>query len=230
MEAIILAGGLGTRLRPVVPDLPKPMASINGRPFLEHQIDYWLDQGVRRFILSVGYKHEHIEQYFGVNYRGAAIAYTVEKTPLGTGGGLLLAMSELRFSGPWLVLNGDTFFDIDLVCLKNFHSAKGADITLSLFQVADNTRYTGIEIDGEQRIIASACESSGRQLVNGGVYLFGETALAGLPFRAGDAASLENDILRKAMVSKRLYGYVADGKFIDIGVPEDYTRAGQLLP
>ena len=96
MEAIILAGGLGTRLRPAVPNLPKPMAPVNGRPFLEHQIDYWIRQGVRRFVLSVGYMHEAIEGYFGASYRGAEIAYAVERSPLGTGGGLLLAMDDLQ--------------------------------------------------------------------------------------------------------------------------------------
>ena len=231
MEAIILAGGLGTRLRQAVPDLPKPMAPVNGRPFLEHQMAYWLRQGVRRFIFSVGYKHDVIEQYFGEHYQGAAIAYAVEKTPLGTGGGLLLAMTELRSPGPWLVLNGDTFFDVVLTDLSAFHSIKAADFTLCLFSVNDNTRYTGIEIDAEQRITAFAVQcNAGPQLINGGVYMLSKSAFVGSRFRAGDKASLEDEILREALESdKSLYGYVASGTFVDIGIPEDYAHAAQLL-
>lgn len=230
MEAIILAGGLGTRLRQAVPDLPKPMAPINGRPFLDYQMAYWLGQGVRRFILSVGYRYEVIQRYFGNSYRSAPIAYAVEETPLGTGGGLLLAMNELRSSGPWLILNGDTFFDVPLAALKAFHAGKDADFTLSLFPVTDNTRYTGIDINDDHRITALAVERCGRQLINGGVYLFSETALAGCGFRAGDSASLEDGMLRKAVEhGKRLYGYIARGTFVDIGIPDDYARAAQLL-
>jgi len=230
MEAIILAGGLGTRLRQAVPDLPKPMAPINGRPFLEHQIAYWFRQGVRRFIISVGYKHQVIEQHFGERYHGAAIAYAVEKSPLGTGGGLLLAMIELRSPGPWLVLNGDTFFEVPLADLVAFHTLKDADLTLSLFPITDNPRYTGVEIDGEQRVTALTAQCDGEQLINGGVYMVSPSAFAGCRFQAGEKASLEDEILREAVEShKRLYGYVSSGTFVDIGVPEDYTRAAQLL-
>lgn len=229
--AIVLAGGLGTRLRSAVPDLPKPMAPLDGRPFLEYQMDYWIAQGVRRFVLSVGYKHELIEKHFGSAYGGADVAYAVEATPLGTGGGLLLAMSAVRAAGPWLVLNGDTFFDVDLAALTNFHETKQSDISLSLFPVENNTRYTGVEIDGTQRITKlKSVSDGGRQLINGGVYLLCETALSGLPYRSGDKASFESDILEKALeAGKRLYGYSSNGKFIDIGVPEDYTRAANLL-
>ncbi len=230
-SAIILAGGLGTRLRQAVPDLPKPMAPLDGRPFLEYQIDYWIGQGVRCFVLSVGYKHELIERHFGTTYRGAEIAYAVEAAPLGTGGGLLLAMSMIRAAGPWLVLNGDTFFDVHLAELTKFHETRQAEITLSLFPVENNTRYTGVEIDGAQRITKLKSIGDGsRQLINGGVYLLAETALSGLPYRAGDKASFESDILERALeAGKRLYGYSSNGKFIDIGVPEDYSRAARLL-
>lgn len=231
VTAIILAGGLGTRLRSAVPDLPKPMAPLDGRPFLEHQMDYWIGQGVRRFILSVGYKHELIEKHFGTSYRSAEVTYAVEAAPLGTGGGLLLALDRAPASGPWLVLNGDTFFDVNLAELRRFHEAKQAQITLSLFPVESNTRYTGVEIDEEQRITRLKAASDGRrQFINGGVSLLGESALFGLPYRVGDRASFESDILERALqVGKRLYGYSSRGKFIDIGVPEDYARAADLL-
>lgn len=230
-SAIILAGGLGTRLRQAVPDLPKPMAPLDGRPFLEYQMDYWISQGVRRFVLSVGYMHELIEKHFGATYHGAEVAYAVEAAPLGTGGGMLLAMDKMRAAGPWLVLNGDTFFDVSLAGLRRFHDAKQAEITMSLFPVENNTRYTEVEIDSTQRITRLDSTSNGsRQLINGGVYLLAETALSGLPYRIGDKASFENDILERALkAGKRLYGYSSNGKFIDIGVPEDYARAASLL-
>jgi D-glycero-alpha-D-manno-heptose 1-phosphate guanylyltransferase len=152
MEAIILAGGLGTRLRQTVPDVPKPMAPIRGRPFLEYQIAYWANQGIERFVLSVGYRHEIIEQHFGWCYGSTKIDYAVEATPLGTGGGLLVAMSKIRSNGPWLVLNGDTFFEVKLDELAHFHADKRAEVTLSLHAIADNTRYTGVELTGDQRI------------------------------------------------------------------------------
>lgn len=231
MEAIILAGGLGTRLRQVVPGLPKPMAPVNGRPFLEYQMDYWIDQGVRRFILSVGYRHEIIERHFGVSYRGAELAYAVERTPLGTGGGLLMAAGKILAAGPWLVLNGDTFFAVTLAQLRHFHDSKRAEVTLCLFPVEHNNRYTGVEIDEEGRIVGLQSRHTGaRQLINGGVYLLGEAALADLPCRAGDKISLETDILEQFLSrGKRLFGHVVHERFIDIGIPEDYARAASVL-
>ena len=108
-EAIVLAGGLGSRLKAAVPDVPKPMAPINGRPFLEYLVDYWAGQGVDRFVLSVGYKREVIEEHFAVRHKGMEMDYAVENQPRGTGGGLLLALKHLRRSGTFLILNGDTF-------------------------------------------------------------------------------------------------------------------------
>jgi len=230
-SAIILAGGLGTRLRDAVPDVPKPMAPVNGRPFLEYQLDYWIGQGVQRFVLSVGYKREVIQDHFGKSYGGADIDYAVEVEPMGTGGGLLLAARKISIGSPWLVLNGDTFFKVALAELTKFHESKRADITLCLYLVDTNARYTGVNIDGEQRITGlESMGSDGRQLINGGVYLMDTLALAGLPFHAGDRVSLENDLLPHALRSgKHLYGHTVRGMFIDIGVPADYVRAARLL-
>ena len=230
MEAIILAGGLGTRLRSAVPDVPKPMAPIRGRPFLEYQIDYWAKQGVERFVLSVGYRHEIVERHFGRCYGATAIDYAVEETPLGTGGGLLVAMSKIRSDGPWLVLNGDTFFEVNLEELAQFHADRHADVTLSLHAVADNPRYTGVELATDRRITRLQGAAGGAQFINGGAYLLGTTLLPGLPFRAGERVSLETDILGTALMrGMRLYGFVCPGAFIDIGVPDDYARAANLL-
>ena len=123
---------MGTRLRNAVSDVPKPMAPINGRPFLEHQMDYWIDQGITRFILSIGYKKEVIIEHFGSSYRQAKIEFVEEETPKGTGGGLLLAVKKEQF--PVFVLNGDTFFKVNLAIIEKFHNEKKSDWTLSLFK------------------------------------------------------------------------------------------------
>src|SRR5438067_6674889 len=119
-EAIVLAGGLGTRLRSAVADVPKPMAPIRGRPFLEYLFDHWIDQGIRRFTLSVGYRHEVIVDHFGKAYHGATIRYAVERSPLGTGGALLGTLATFSVEAPVLLLNGDTYFAVDVKRLSEF--------------------------------------------------------------------------------------------------------------
>jgi len=229
MEAIVLAGGLGTRLRAAVPDLPKPMAPVNGRPFLEHQLDYWARQGVTRFILSVGYRHEAVTRHFGVAFHGIPVAYAVEDQPLGTGGGLLLAAGSLAAPGPFLVLNGDTYFEVVLQTLRDFHAAHKAGLTLSLFRSPQQGRYTGLKIGGTGEVLSlNAGEKGG--LANGGVYLMERGFLEGGPWRPSSRVSLEEDILPTALrTGKRLFGLECPGRFLDIGVPEDYARAADLL-
>ena len=230
-SAIILAGGLGTRLRATVPDLPKPMAPINGRPFLEHQLDYWIGQGVNHFVLSVGYRRETITAHFGSAYRGAALEYAVEQSPLGTGGGLLQALRVLDAERDVLLLNGDTYFEVELPALHAAHQAASADWTLALFRSAQAGRYMGLALAADGRII-SLKSGSGQpgSLANGGVYLFNPGSVrtgAGSPHQK---ASLEDDML-PALLGRggRLYGVECDGTFIDIGVPQDYLRAATLL-
>jgi D-glycero-alpha-D-manno-heptose 1-phosphate guanylyltransferase len=228
--AVILAGGLGTRLRGVVPDLPKPMAPINGRPFIEHQMDYWIAQGVGRFVVSVGYRHEAFTGYFGSTYRGAALEFVIEPSPLGTGGGLLLALDRARIEVPFLLLNGDTYFAVDLKALVEFSSMNDADWSFSLFRAQESGRYMGMEVASDGRIVALK-SSAGRPggLANGGVYWVNPRALCG-QFPAGDKISLEDDIFPSALAAgQRVYGKAFDGTFIDIGVPDDYHRASHLL-
>lgn len=229
--AIVLAGGLGTRLRGEVPDLPKPMAPVNGRPFLEHQLDYWLAQGIRHFILSVGYRREVIMEHFGDAYRGARINYAVETEPLGTGGGLFGAMALLDDEATFLLLNGDTFFELDLARLAHFHEQRRSDWTFSLFRAGEAGRYMGLELDAEGRILSlrAGTDDPGR-LANGGVYLVSRSGIATHAPPAGGKASLEDDILPAMMAAGgRLFGLECEGRFIDIGVPHDYRRAGAFL-
>lgn len=230
-SAVILAGGLGTRLRSVVPDLPKPMAPISGRPFLEHQLDYWIKQGVSHFVLSVGYRHEVIVDHFGNKYKGAELDYVVETTPLGTGGGLLLAAEKLGRKKPFLLLNGDTYFAVDLKKLTEFSVANHADWCFSLFRTNEEGRYMGLDISPQGQI-TSLKSGTGRSgiLANGGVYWVNPRALLSERFAPGDKVSLEDDIFPAAMASgQRLLGIEFSGTFIDIGVPDDYHRAPSLL-
>lgn len=225
----MLAGGLGTRLRVALPGLPKPMAPVNGRPFLERLLDYWVGHGVTRFILSVGYKHEAITDHFGAAYRGIAIDYAVDDQPLGTGGGLLLAGDSLAAAGPFLVLNGDTFFEVQLNALRDFHAARGANVTLALFRSPQQGRYTGIRL-GDAGEIRSFTEGEKGGLANGGVYLMERSLLKGGPWKPRSPVSLEEDILPFALRGgRRVFGLECSGRFLDIGVPEDYARAASVL-
>ncbi|HUN90548.1 MAG TPA: sugar phosphate nucleotidyltransferase [Burkholderiaceae bacterium] len=228
---VVLAGGLGTRLRSVVPDLPKPMAPVAGRPFLEWLLDYWIGQGIDRIVLSVGYRREIIERHFGASYRGIRVDYAVEETPLGTGGGLLLAAALLSSEREFLLINGDTFFEVGLPRLREFHRGRGAAWTVALFRANEAGRYMGMEVDADMRIVSlkSGAGTPGR-LANGGVYLVDTAGLAALPWRAGSRASLEDDIMPAVdAAGGALYGLEIDGRFIDIGVPADYLRAAEVL-
>ncbi len=233
MEAIILAGGLGSRLKAAVPDVPKPMAPINGRPFLEYLVDYWVGQGVDRIVLSVGYKHEIIEQHFAARYKGIEVDYAVEDRPRGTGGGLLLALKHLRQSGTFLILNGDTFFEVDLALMRRYHQARHAEVTIALREVKANSRYASVEIDKDGNITTfdNRARTSGRALINGGVYLAESTAFARMLPESDEPVSIEDQLYPRMLAAgRRMYGFRSSGRFIDIGVPEDYRRAVTVLP
>ena len=227
--AIVLAGGLGTRLKGVLKGLPKPMAPIRDRPFLEYQMDFWIDQGISRFILSVGYLNQTISSHFGDSYRSVEINYVQENTPLGTGGGLLMASKNL--AEPFLLLNGDTFFEVDLNDLCLFHNEHNAEWTMSLFRSKDLDRYMGVGLakTGEILVLKSK-ESQIDLLVNGGVYLINPSAISRLNLNPGIKSSLENQLLPSFLsLGGRLFGIECYGKFIDIGLPDDYYRAQKIL-
>lgn len=228
--AIILAGGLGTRLRSAVPDVPKPMARIHDKPFLVYLMNYWIKQGVSRFVLSIGYQGEVIMDYFGTNYRDIPINYAIEKEPLGTGGGLLLAAKNLN--EPFLVLNGDTFSEVDLDQLQRFHAERKSDWTFTLFRTDEVERYMGIEVAVDGRIITlkSGTSQPGR-MANSGVYLLNPSVLRKVPFIDGSKLSLEDDMLPSLVTAGAMfYGLESTGMFIDIGIPDDYFRANDILP
>jgi len=230
-SAVILAGGLGTRLRTIVSDLPKPMAPINGKPFLEHLMRYWIGQGISHFVLSVGYLHQTIVDYFGFQFEGASLDYVIEKSPLGTGGGLLLALEKVSQQEKFLLLNGDTFFEIDLKSLVDFSDKTDADWCFSLFRTGEVGRYLGMNILQDGRINSLKADSSCLERVaNGGVYLVNPRALEVIAVPFGDKVSLEDDIFPAAIAEgQRFFGKEYQNLFIDIGVPEDYLRAATIL-
>lgn len=230
-EAIILAGGLGTRLQGTVPGVPKPMAPVHGRPFLEYQLDYWIGQGVERFVLSVGYMHEVIVSHFGAAYRDVPIDYAIEHSPLGTGGGLFLAAQKLRSDNAFLLLNGDTYFEAELSALRSFHEARNADWTFSLIRAAAAGRYMAMDIELGGRISSlKGIAGEAGQLANGGVYVVNPEALRASRWSTGDRLSLEDDMLPELLTSgSLLVGLECTGTFIDIGVREDYLRVPSIL-
>ncbi len=232
-SAVILAGGLGRRLQAVVHDVPKPMAPINGRPFLEYLLDYWIGQNIDHFILSVGYMHEIIERHFTNNYRETKIDYAVEEQPLGTGGGLLCALKYLRGPDSFLIMNGDTFFEVNLVAMRRYHQAKQAEVTIALREVEANSRYASVEFDGDGKIIAfdNRARTSGPALINGGVYLAEKSAFIDFASETYQSVSIEEQLYPRMLAGgKRMYGFPSFVKFIDIGIPQDYWRAADLMP
>ena len=228
--AVILAGGLGTRLRSAVPDLPKPMADVRGRPFLEYLLSYWTNQGISKFLISVGYKRESIINYFGRSFRGVPIEYIEEQKPLGTGGGLLLA--SRRLNQPFILLNGDTFFDVQLHELVDFHRSKGSKWSFSLFRANEGNRYGCVKLDSDSRIWSlDTAKSDVGELANGGVYIVEPHAINPEKFTVGKKYSLEDDVIPALLESDvPIYGLESRAKFVDIGVPADYFRATDILP
>ena len=223
-EAIILAGGFGTRLRGVIKDLPKPMAPVNGRPFLTYILDYLIDYQYTKVVLSVGYLHEKIKEFFGTQYKSLEIDYAVETEPLGTGGGILFAMSKCETDNV-LVINGDTMFKVDLDAFEQFHQDKEGLLSIVLREVEDVSRYGSVVMDSDNRITLFAEKqlSSGRGYINGGVYLIHRDLFAKYP--QPEKFSFERDLMTQFYTQEPFYAMPSDGYFIDIGIPEDYARA-----
>jgi D-glycero-alpha-D-manno-heptose 1-phosphate guanylyltransferase len=222
-EAIILAGGLGTRLRSVVLDLPKCMAPVQGHPFLKYVIDYYSKQGIKKFIFSLGYKHELIEKYLGQEFKDLDRVSVIEEEPLGTGGAVYKAISKVT-SKDVLVLNGDTYFEIKVNLLSDFHEQNNADCTLSLKEMRNSSRYGIVETDDKKRIQSFKEKSFyAHSFINGGVYALNTESFSSEKFQ--EKFSFEKDYFEKLYKERRMFGLEQDGYFIDIGIPDDYQRA-----
>ena len=220
-QAIILAGGLGTRLRDTVPDLPKCMAPVAGKPFLFYVINYLRLQGVEQFIFSLGYKHEIIEEYLNTEFSTLNYQCSIEQEPLGTGGAIRLAC-KLANEKNILIANGDTLFKIRLTDLATAHENNNANCTLALKPMHNFDRYGVVELARDGSILSFKEKRFYTQgLINGGIYLLNRENF--LQREWPEKFSFEKDYLEKK--DSRLFGVVQDHYFIDIGIPEDYDRA-----
>jgi D-glycero-alpha-D-manno-heptose 1-phosphate guanylyltransferase len=226
-ECIILAGGLGTRLRSAVPDLPKCMAPVAGRPFLSHVIDHFSGQGIEKFIFSLGYKHEVIQAFLDTAYADYNKQYVIEEEPLGTGGAIQFACRQATEKDV-LILNGDTLFSIQLSAQTAFHQQHQAHCTLALKPMQHFDRYGVVELQ-ENGAIKSFKEKQFYEsgLINGGIYALQVDAFLneGLPSKF----SFEKDYLEQFYTVRPMFGIVQDAYFIDIGIPEDFERANKEL-
>ena len=222
-EAIILAGGLGTRLRSVVSELPKCMAPVAGKPFLHYIISHLLEQGIERFVFAVGYKSEPIEKYILEYFPTTQTIFSKEKIPLGTGGAIKKACSQV-LGKTVLVVNGDTLFSININKIISFHDMCGADCSLSLKPMQNFDRYGVVELNADYSV-RSFQEKKYYELglINGGVYALHSNRFLNedLP----EKFSFEKDYLERKFCERKMYGVVQDEYFIDIGTPEDYIRA-----
>lgn len=221
-EAIILAGGFGTRLKEAVPDLPKCMAPVNGRPFIFYVINYLRSQGIEKFIFALGYKHNVIEKYLNDQFSTLNFQYSIEKEPLGTGGAILAACYKCTEENV-LVLNGDTLFKVSVASATTFHISKNAHCSLVLKTMNDFDRYGTIVLNDDSSIRSfHEKQFNSKGLINGGVYILRIQKFLDeeLPLKF----SFEKDYLENFVGLRRFFGIVQDSYFIDIGIPEDYHR------
>jgi D-glycero-alpha-D-manno-heptose 1-phosphate guanylyltransferase len=228
MDAIILAGGLGTRLQPVVSAVPKPLAPVAGRPFLDILLAQLHKFGcVRKVILAVGHKAQMIQaRYQNAEDYGFDIEFSLEQSPLGTGGAVCQALS-LTASEDVLVLNGDSYVEFELEALAAMHASNNASVTMVVVEVADTSRFGRVMLDLPRGRVIEFTEkggASGRGFINAGCYLLAREAFEPVSF---GASSFETDLLPQRISTT--YALIATGKFIDIGVPESYAAAAEYL-
>lgn len=220
MEAIILAGGFGSRLKSVVNEVPKPMAPVQNRPFLDFIFAHLKNYNVKKVILSVGYLHNIIIDNYGNNYEGIDIEYAIEDQPLGTGGAIKLSLSKITDKEA-LIINGDSLFNINIDTFYAFFHQSDANVLLALKQIYDVSRYGCVTIDDNNKITAfhEKGKISSNGIINGGIYLVRKNILDNYP----DKFSFEKDFLEKN-INNSIFGLTFDDDFIDIGIPEDYLK------
>lgn len=221
VSALVLAGGLGSRLRPVVADVPKVLAPVRGRPYLAWLLDQLADAGITHVVLCTGYRGDLVQAAFGNRYRTLSLDYSQEESPLGTGGALRLALPLAR-SATILAMNGDSYCDVDLPTYYGRHSAGNLQGSLLLTEVADTSRYGRVEVAPDGRIAGfqEKGAAQGRGWINAGVYLLSTDWLGELP--TDQPISLERDLL-PCWIPRGLGSFACPGRFIDIGTPESFA-------
>jgi len=222
-QAIILAGGLGTRLQSAVSNVPKCIAPVAGKPFLHYVINYFQQQGVNEFIFSLGYMSEIIEEYLQLHHQNLVYQIVVEKEPLGTGGAIQLACTKATQKDV-VILNGDTFFEVDVQSIMSFHQQQQAACTLSLKTMQQFDRYGVVEMDKNSTIYSFKEKQYYDQgLINGGVYVVNIHQFLSNTFP--QKYSFEKEYLEKYVGEGKFTGIEQQGYFIDIGIPEDFNKA-----
>jgi NDP-sugar pyrophosphorylase family protein len=222
-DVLVLCGGLGKRLREVVQDVPKPMADIGGRPFLDMLLRYVSDFGFRRFILCSGYMGEKVKQYF-INEKDVEIIFSEEEEPLGTGGAVKNAEPYVK-SSIFFVMNGDSICKMDMIDLLDFHQKKQALASIALVESGVEADYGLVNINDEQRVLGFLEKKKSAGYVNAGVYVFDRDLMKLMP---DGACSLEYDVFPNVLEGN-VYGYVTNCGLLDIGTPERYKRARKEL-
>lgn len=229
-EVLILCGGEGKRLRSMISEVPKPMAPIGEKPFLDYLVRTIEKQGFENFCFLTGYKSELIVDYFKKNFSHLNLRFSVEETPLGTGGAILKAIQGVDIVDNFLVINGDTFFDIDLARFES--SWKPGTFKIALRIVSDVSRYGKVEIAHDGQITSfvekNAISRSTAGLINGGIYYFSKDLLT-QPASEEKFISLEQEIFPVILKNEKMYSQVFTDDFIDIGIPEDYIKAKVLI-
>lgn len=230
-DAIVLAGGLGTRLQSVVKDVPKPMAEVAGKPFLNYIMSYLHSNKIKKVVLAVGYKYEIIQQYLEntAHTYGLQVKYSIEQELLGTGGGIFQAFEMIEGDAAF-VINGDTYFNVPLSDLEEFAVSKSADIALALKATSDVGRYGSVVCSPEDKVVnftEKGAVQSGSVTINGGIYYMKKelTSSYSMPTKF----SIEQDFFQANLHQLKAYGKVYDKAFIDIGIPDDYKLAQEML-
>ena len=227
LAAVVLAGGMGTRLRSVVADRPKVLAPVAGRPFLTYLLDQIADAGIGRVVLSTGHLAEQFASVIGDRYRNIQIVYAHEEQPLGTGGAIRFACG-FTDADQMLVMNGDSYCDADLSAYIDWHVDGRHDVSLMLAKVSDTSRYGTVEMDSGGRITAFLEKRPERAAgyINAGVYLLRRAMLEQIP---SGPSSIERDVFPVWLKERAIMGWVTDGAFIDIGIPSDYERSHEFM-
>lgn len=228
VPAVLLVGGMGTRLRSVVPATPKPLATVGDKSFLDLLVRQLRNQGISRLIMCSGYLADQIENTFGDGSAwDVAIKYSREPQPSGTAGAIKLAEGYLKEDSLFLVMNGDSFLEIDFGQLIRAHREHNALATMAIVAVQNAGRYGTVRVDSDAQVTGFA-EKTGVDvpgLINAGVYLFDRSIFTHI---SEGTSSLERDVFPR-IVDRGVYALEQRGMFIDIGTPEDYARAQGLL-
>ncbi len=224
VTAAILAGGLGTRLRPAVGDVPKVLARVNGRPFVTFLLERLVQAGVTHAVLLTGYQAAQVQETLGDSYDGMKLVYSVETTPLGTGGALRQALPKLKAESV-LLLNGDSFCDVGLSRLLTAHGRRRADVTMALVHVPNTQRFGRVDTIANGKIahFGEKQGHAGSGWINAGVYVLSRSLVEGIPRK--QAVSLERDLLPVWVQSRRCFGFKTNCRFLDIGTPSSYAKA-----